>query len=845
MTPGDFDLLQKTFTTLVGLGEIEREAYCRKFGKEHPRLAPQLKLLLKADGLTDERIERSLSVVLNQSSRLTNIDFDGRRLGPWRVEGELAQGGMSRVFFVERDDDAYHLRAVAKIMGVQISGDEAERRFRQETQLLANFSHPAIARLLDAGTTTEGLPYLIMEWVDGQPVDQFCEARSLAIADRIRLFLKICDAVDYAHRNLVVHSDLKPGNILVEADGSPKLLDFGIARQMTELGDTALKEKSRAFTPAYAAPEQVRGDAPTIAADIYALGTLLFRLLTNALPYRDDIDDLKRLSRAVLNGETLAPSALKPGLHKDIDAIVGRCMQLDPADRYRDVRALSDDLRSHLRGDPVSVRRSEPGYVLSKFLIRRKLVLTTGVIAAVIGTGLTVKYISDINRARLTAEQARTNAENSTDFLVSMFSKTDPQVSQGTPITAERLLDMATQELDMRELDADARAQLMITIARSYTNLGDPEKAVPLLTSAAEILGPDADHTLKTRLSMALSEALRLSGDVERAEQVTRDVISTLLPTRASDEGVRIDALTRLGVILFDQRTRNDEAAAVLNEVISLKQAKNAPPDSDFVDALGNLGIVYDRMQDYERAEDLLRRAVDLSIEIDGPLHPNTVIRTTNLGLMLVRAGKYESAEAALRVASEKADQVWDKDHPQTVFTLRAFASALRRMGRLDESLEVYVDACDRVARREGTGSMALAACHGGLAAVYVERQEYDQADALLNKALSTAASHGESGNFQSGVLRVILARSLLAQGQADDALRVLTEAQSYVSYLNGSQRFELGLNLAEALSRSGEADRASALLTELRADAGTPQQQSDLDDQIKAHADRSSGQPD
>lgn len=837
----DFDILEEAFATILSLDGGARETFVRDFGRSRPHLAAQLKKLLEADSDKEESIHVSLSFLLKQAASFADANWTGRRLGPWQIIAEHARGGMSRVFLAERADQSYTQRTVVKIMHVQLLGEEAALRFRQETQLLANFKHPSIARLLDAGTTEESLPYLVMEYVEGETIDAYCQKHSLSLRQRIALFSQVCDAVDYAHRNLIVHCDLKPGNILITEDGTVKLLDFGIATQISVDAKDQMAEGAIAFTMGFAAPEQLTGGAISVATDIYSLGNILYRLLTDASPYNEAPERQSDLRDAIIGGNVVRAEALNKSLRGDLEAILSKSMHLDPSMRYPDVRALSDDLRSYLTSHPISVRRHDLGYRMLQFSRRHRWALgasVAGAMGAVVAGHL---YISNIVEARNTAETALRDAEAASTFLASLFSEANPQKSKGETLTAEGLLDSASEEISKTAMTPSRRARLLLTIAASYTNLGKPQTALPLLAQAVSALDSvgSGNDILRAQVMIASSEAHRLSGDAGMAEADVKEALALLGEPDAEDSDTRIDALTRLGVILFDQRTRNDEAAGALGEALRLHRASGRSEDSALADILGNLGIIRDRLHEFDKAEPLLREAIKVSYHTDGPNHPNTIIRIGNLGLMLTRVGRFEEAEIYLRDARTLAAEVWPADHLQISYFSRAHAFVLGRLGNLDEGLAEYREACESVMRHAGPDSLALVACHGGLATVLIDRNEYSAAGSLLSGALEVALAKGEAGLYQAGRIRTNIGRLRLAEGKASEALAVLSQAEPSYPYLNPGDLFEARLLLAQANSMLGQYAAAEALYGTLKKDQRSSLQSAQLALGLAAHARR------
>ena len=403
----------------------EQAEYLSIFARKHPSLGPKLERLLDADARQRDVLR---SWIDSESRSLADSGEDpwlGRELGAWKITRRLGAGGMGAVFLATRNDYQFEQTAAVKVMGSQLLSERAAERFRQERQILASLSHPNIAGLIDGGATELKLPYLVMEYVDGVSIDTYCRDNDLDLVSILTLFQKVCSAIDYAHRNLVVHRDLKPDNILVRTDGEPQLLDFGIAKLIEPIGEDLepsdasvpmTQAGARAITLAYASPEQVRGEPVSTATDIYALGVLLFQLLTGAFPYGDEGDTAYRLQNAILNVEPAPPSSVlksetpttadtsassQASYHLrlqrrrafgDLNNIVLKCLRKNPERRYASVKDLSDDLGRFLRFEPVEARPNDWRYVFSRFVRRNR----SSVIAAVASfsalVGLTAFY---------------------------------------------------------------------------------------------------------------------------------------------------------------------------------------------------------------------------------------------------------------------------------------------------------------------------------------------------------------------------------------------------------------------------------------------------------------------
>ena len=480
---------------------------------------------------------------------------------------------MGTVYLAARADEHFHKRVALKIIRSGAHSADVVRHFKRERQILAGLDHPNIAKLLDGGTTDDGLPYLVMEYIEGEPLLDYCDSRSLPISDRLKLFQSICAAVQYAHRNLVVHRDIKPANILVAEDGSPRLLDFGIAKLLNpEVSGESPTATAIAMTPAYASPEQARGERVTTATDVYSLGVVLYEVLTGHHPYRFASRQPLDVLRAVVEQEPENPSTavvrtdestvlegaqpirltpdsvartregspekLKRRLRGDLDNILMLALRKEPYRRYASVEAFSDDVRRYLEGLPVGARKPTVGYRAGKFLRRHAVGVAAalGVAVLLLGFALAVTVQSarvarerDLaEKERATAQRERETAQRVSAFLVDLFKVSDPSEARGNTVTAREVLDKGAAKIAAELKDQpEVQAALMDTMGAVYRNLGLYDKAIPLLQQALEtrkaLLGNEHLEVAKSLTSLG-TVALE-KGDYAAAEDLYREAL--------------------------------------------------------------------------------------------------------------------------------------------------------------------------------------------------------------------------------------------------------------------------------------------------------------------------------
>ena len=529
--PGyNWERVQELFLAAADLAESEQPAWLDDACMGDAGLREEVESLLRADRAS--AVSLSTAIETAAGALLEEPPIVGLRLGAYRVIREIGRGGIGAVYLAERDDDQFHKEVAIKIVKRGMDTAEILGRFRHERQILANLDHPYIARLIDGGTTPDGRPFFVMEYVEGQAIDAFFRDRSLSVEERLELFLRVCEAVSYAHRSLVVHRDLKPGNILVTADGIPKLLDFGVAKLLNPVDESpggtsststvdTMQSSFRILTPAYASPEQVRGDPVTVASDIYSLAAALYELLTGARAHRIDKRTPQAIEYAVCEQDVIRPSlavenkALARRLSGDLDNILLRALDKDPRRRYASVDQFAEDIRRHLTFQPVKARPDTVRYRLVKFARRRRG--TVAAVAAVIVT-LASGVVMSMREARI----ARGNLAQVRHLADAFVFNVHDAVRDlpGSTRARQLIIQTGLQYLDTLAKNSRGDWDLQNELASAYQRIGDVQGDV-----MAANLGNTAGALESYRKAMDLLNSVIAHDPANRGAQLERMVV--------------------------------------------------------------------------------------------------------------------------------------------------------------------------------------------------------------------------------------------------------------------------------------------------------------------------------
>ena len=661
------------------------------------------------------------------------------QVGHYEILSELGAGGMGRVYLGRRVGADFDKNVAIKVLRAGMDDGAFLTRFRAERRILAQLDHPNIATLLDGGTTDQGLPYLVMEYVEGQGLTRHADEYGLDLRARLGLFEKVCAAVVALHRSLIVHRDLKPSNILVTADGVPKLLDFGIAKILeADVEDGTVMNTQTGmllFTPEYGSPEQSRGEVITTASDVYSLGVILFELLTGKRPYSFPTRTPVGIERVLTETESPTMSSVagegSRALTGDLDTIVAMALRKEPARRYQSVALLLEDLQNYRQGLPVRARADTFAYRAQKFVRRRAGWIAAALMLVALLVGFAVSMALQVERTvhqrDLAAERAEVAGEVSR-FLVDLFRVSAPDEAVGEQITARSLLDRGANQIRYDvETDGVVRAALLEAMGRAYMALGNAEQAGELLEQSVELFAADPEKRSERASAEArLASVWMTKGEGQRAEALVRDAIQVLRATHGPSHPEVARATMALSEILGELGRYGEALAAAAEARAALESAVPAQV-RDQVAAIVQEAGHHESMGDYGTAETLLLEAREIQRGLFGGDHPDVASTLRALGMVYESQGRLDEGIAAVEEAIRMDVAIMGEEHPNVDDARFTLASLQKESGHLPEALALYRAILERDTERYGEHPY-VALDMGNIAGILIRLGEFEEA---------------------------------------------------------------------------------------------------------------------
>ncbi len=805
----NLDAVRALFQRVVELPEEDRDAALAR-SEANADVREHVAQLLKADAASHVDVERIVTEAAEEAANAKDR-YIGQDVGRYRISELIDEGGMGRVYLAERTDEQYEQQVAIKILNTHIPSKQLLQRFRSERQILAKLNHPNVSQLLDGGEMEDGLPYLVMEYVDGMPLLEYCEHADLGLRERLKLFVEVCDAIQHAHQNLVVHRDIKSSNIFVTNDGQPKLLDFGIAKLLQPEGMNytlaATVADARLLTPANASPEQISGDQITVATDVYQLGLLLYELLTGKPAYAVDNLSPGELESMIRETQPARPSdtttdRLRKTLAGDLDTIVLKALRKNPARRYTSPRELADDLERYLNHEPVRARPDTRMYRIGKFLRRNALSTSAASIIAVLVVSFAV--VTYAQNQRIAAE--RDTATAVSEFMIDIFNLARPEESPGETVTARQVLDSGYERISTDLGDRpEVKAQLLWVMGESYTSLGLHDDALLLLSEAAELglLGHLPDDDLVDVLANVAQEA----GYLDRLEEASRYI------NLAEEVYARIDNPDpELGKIIFKHHAshlrRSGDFDAGMAKLLRAEEIARTIEDDvhgHYPDMLHELGAWNLMRGEFEEAESWLRRALNHP-------HPSwrdpTNRRAVTLGVLgstLRGQGRYPEAMTYMQEALAILEREVGPDHINVGITHGNIAVAQTLMNDLQGAEASSLRAIEITKAALGEDHSRMGTMYGGLATIRQRQDRHAEALELLERSLAIKVASMPPGSASIGLTRRKMGNAYRAVGKHAASLDQLEQALNIFETRYGADSTQTGAVLTDiGLTRLG-----------------------------------------
>ena len=826
MEPQRWRRIKGIFQQALELGAPDRTGYLDEACGADAALRRELEALLANHRRAGDFIEAPAFERLDRRPGESPGSLVGRRLGAYRVLRHIGYGGMGDVYLAERTDDAYRQRVAVKLIKIGMDSAFLVERFRQERQILANLDHPSIARLLDGGTLEDGRPYLVMDYIEGRPIHDYCDRHDLSVRARLELFRRVCDAVQHAHRNLVIHRDLKPSNILVSESGVPKLLDFGTAKLLegSDSESPATATGLRLLTPGYASPEQLMGGPVTTASDVYALGVVLFELLAGRRPYRFQDPLSLEAVRMVCEEEPPRPSrvARHEGrgwreLEGDLDEVVLMALRKEPEKRYGSVEPFSEDLRRHLDDLPVTARSDALAYRAGKFARRHRAGVAIAALVFLILAGAVVATTRQARRA----ERELARAEEVSGFLTRLFEMSDPHASLDEDVRVREMLDRGAERI-LSDLSNSPglQASLLDTMGFAYHRLGLNTEAGDLLEKALALTRPSLSGERHETLASILSHLGKVHQDLADHESARKHFEQALRWRRqvfgpGNPEVARsLDDLAQLHYDLGE----HERAQELHEEALTLLLASSEAREEELAENLNNLGSVLRARGELEEAEQKLREALEIRRRIFGEDDAHVASTENNLAVVLWNRGRLDEAaelfESALLIEQRLH---LGEDHRHVGTLTNNLAALYVELGRFSEAEALHEQTLESRLRLLGPRHPDVAFSLNNLATYYYERGRYEEAVKLYRRALEVWSETAGMKNEHVRYCLNDLGWALYKAGEFQAAIREFRRMLALWPGATGAEDLEGAKTLVVWGCRSGAAATHAPALPFLR----------------------------
>jgi len=806
------DIIKSIFERALELDKLSRATFFNNLNVEEKKYVDEVKSLLEAYEAESDFLEIESDRNIFSENNVGPHPLIGKRIGSYLIEEEIGVGGMGIVFVGKRADKEFEQSVAIKILKQGLSSEYLVKRFQNERQTLANLQHPNIAKLFDGGKTEEGLPYLVMEYIDGVPITEYCVEEKLSIPEILKLFTTVCNAIQYAHQNLVVHRDIKPGNILVNREGRPKLLDFGVAKLLDQDTSSTKEDLTKTgtwhLTPEYASPEQIKGIGITTSSDTYSLGILLYQLLTGETPYKiynssplaiSKILDESKISLPSENvknitGESENEDKTKPVnnifLHKqlrgDLDNIVMKAMHKDPNQRYSSVKEFSNDIERYLNGLPVIARKDTFTYRASKFVQRHK----TGVILFVLFNIVVLSGIAAIiYQARIAAkERDKAKIENAkfekvNDFLTSILSSVDPS-EIGRDVKVYDILEKAAENIEEELKDQpEVEASVRSTLGNTYVNLGEYDKGKPFLDKSYNI-----NKNIYGEQSKEIAENIHdlglyydWVGDYKKADslydesiKIFRNVLEE--PTKIFGDALNNQAIVKMHFSEYDIAEKLSLEAIEISKKIEGEKSRNQAV------MLNNLAYNYSGAGKPNEAKKYYKKSLAIILEVLGENRPEAGTAYNNIAWLNMQQNEFDSAEVYLQKSYELKYNLKGEDHPDVGLALNNIGVLHIRKENFKKAEKYFLDAIIQYRKTYEIDHPLVAISNYWLGKVYRELDKVKLSEDYFRKCLKSRLIKMPEDNWEIWDTKGQLGITLLSLKKYKESEKLLKTSYEFFS---------------------------------------------------------------
>ena len=809
-----FQQIKSILDEALSYKKEERESFLNEKCGNDLELKKEVLSLLNSMETSDDFLEQQAENIYETEKRLED-SFIGRQVGNFLIDGKAGTGGMGIVYTGKRNDKEFEQRVAIKILRYGFHSDYHLKRFLLERQALAKLQHPNIARLLDGGRTEDGLPYLVMEFIDGISITEYCDQERLSIEERLKLFSKVCMAVQYAHQNLIIHRDIKPGNILVTKEGIPKLLDFGIAKLLdedfAEATDGLTKTGVWHFTPEFASPEQINDVTVTTSSDIYSLGVLLYQILSGHKPYHITTASPVSINKVITDENILRPSDVikkteeiksnegevkvlslegisknrsqKPEklfnhLKGDIDNIVMKAMQKDPSRRYVSAGQFAEDIRRHLVGLPVIARKDTPAYLFSKFVQRHKtgFVLSIFFVLFLIASIIMIVREGDIaskERDRTKIEAKKLEKVNG--FLNGMLTSVDPS-EIGRDVKVYDVLQRASKNIET-ELKGQPtiESEIRRSIGNTYTGLGEYGKAkvhlLKALKLSEQVYGKQSKEVAACLHDLALN--YHWLGNFYTADSLYRKAYSIFQKVLSEPIQPMCDNINDFGLIQNDLG-HYVTAKKLLEQALSISEKLNGKKSTNVATIMNNLAFTLDYLKDPTNAEKYYLKSQKLLIELLGEERPEVATTYNNLAFIEIEKGNLPLAKEYFTKSYNLKLKLKGKDHPDVGLALNNIGGIDFKMKNYDEAMDYFNRAIKQLRKSLPENHVWFSNSYFYIGKIFLEKHEYKKAEMYLRKCLAIRKKAYPKGHYLIYAAEGELGILLLKENKLDEAERFL-----------------------------------------------------------------------